>query len=198
MSQVIIFSLIPELKPASKEKRLRRFQVVPIGYIRALLKYLLSIVPKGSIILDMRQRATAVIIRDNKVLLVRDKGHKEFSLPGGGIKHDEPTVSAAAREVKEELGLSVSSVKRVHSLDCTGSLSQHKVCLVEATGEPHIREELDKYIWCNINSPFPVPVYGHVSKIMGRFKHPSAHVHSHAHFKIKYDPSDYLNPRVSH
>jgi 8-oxo-dGTP pyrophosphatase MutT (NUDIX family) len=144
----------------------------------------------------MRERATALVIRDNKVLLVRDKGHKEFSLPGGGIRHDEPTVSAVAREIKEELGLTASSVKRIHALDFTGSLSRHKVCLVEATGEPHIREELDKYIWCDINQPFSVPVYGHVLKIVGSYKHPTEHVHSHVH--IKYDPSDYLNPRISH
>ena len=34
----------------------------------------------------MRKRATAVVIRDGKVLLVRDKGLVAFSLPGGEIE----------------------------------------------------------------------------------------------------------------
>jgi 8-oxo-dGTP pyrophosphatase MutT (NUDIX family) len=131
-----------------------------------LLKYLLIKVCIGSIIPGMRTRATAVIMRDNKVLLVRDKGHKQFSLPGGGIKYDEPTVSAVAREIKEELGLTASSVKRIHALDCKGSLSQHKVCLVEASGEPHIREELDKFIWWDMKTS--LPVYPHVTRILGK------------------------------
>ncbi len=38
----------------------------------------------------MRKRSTAVVIRDGKVLLVRDKGRHHFSLPGGGIKKEEP------------------------------------------------------------------------------------------------------------
>jgi len=115
----------------------------------------------------MRQRGAAVVIRDGKVLLVRDKGRHHFSLPGGGIKKGEPAVSAAARELYEELGLHVVNVKRLRGCDFKGSLSEHKVCLIEANGEPHLRgHELDKFIWWDMEEP--VPVYAHVKNILKR------------------------------
>ena len=115
----------------------------------------------------MRPRATAIVIRDGKVLVVRDKGKNLYSLPGGGIKYGEPTISAAARELFEELGLNAIKVTRMRNLDYSGSLSQHKVCLVEADGEPHFKgHELDKFIWWDMKED--IPVYYHVKNILAR------------------------------
>ena len=117
----------------------------------------------------MRQRGTAVVIRDGKVLLVRDKGEHRFSLPGGAINKNEPTVSAAAREVYEELGLHVTMVKRLRKYDFKGSLSEHKVCLIETSGEPRLRgHELDKFIWWDMKEP--IPVYAHVKNILKKIQ----------------------------
>jgi len=117
----------------------------------------------------MRQRGTAVIFRDGKVLLVRDKGHDKFSLPGGGIHKDEPALSAASRELYEELGLHVTNAKRIRECDFKGSLSEHKVCLIEAVGEPHLKgRELDKFIWWDMKDP--IPVYEHVTYILNKLK----------------------------
>jgi len=117
----------------------------------------------------MRQRGTAIVIRHGKVLLVRDKGRHKFSLHGGGIHKGEPTVSAAARELYEELGLRVTSVKRLKKCDFKGSVSEHKVCLIEANGEPNLSgHELDKYIWWDMKKP--IPVFGHVTVILKKFK----------------------------
>jgi 8-oxo-dGTP pyrophosphatase MutT (NUDIX family) len=117
----------------------------------------------------VRQRGTAVVIRDGKVLLVRDRGKHRFSLPGGAVNKNEPTVSAAAREVYEELGLHINMVKRLRECDFKGSLSEHKVCLVEADGEPHLKgHELDKFIWWDTEEP--IPVYEHVNAILKKIK----------------------------
>ena len=117
----------------------------------------------------MRQRGTAIVIRNGKVLLVRDKGHNKFSLPGGGIHKEEPTVSATARELYEELGLHVTSVKRLRRCDFKGSLNEHKVCLIKANGEPHLRgHELDRFIWWDIKTP--IQVYSHVTNILKKLK----------------------------
>ena len=123
----------------------------------------------------MRIRGTGVLLRDGKVLLVRDKGHHRFSLPGGGIKKGEPTVSAAARELREELGLNASKVTRLRQCDFKGSLSIHKVCLVEAKGEPKTKGyELDKFIWWDMNTT--IPVYAHVTHILRKIKEvPNGH-----------------------
>jgi 8-oxo-dGTP pyrophosphatase MutT (NUDIX family) len=115
----------------------------------------------------MRQRATAVIVREGKLLLVRDRVKERFSLPGGGIKEGEPTISAIARELFEELGLSATLVTRMRIWDCQGSTNEHKVCLVEARGEPCLRGyELDKFIWWDMKES--VPVDDHVKYISGK------------------------------
>jgi len=50
-----------------------------------------------------RLRATAVAInKDEHVLLVHDKGKRSYSLQGGGINSNEPTISAATRDVFED------------------------------------------------------------------------------------------------
>ena len=117
----------------------------------------------------MRKRGTAVVIRHEKVLLVRDKGRHHFSLPGGAIKKGEPTVSAAARELYEELGLHITKVTRLRECDFRGSTSEHKVCLIQASGEPHLRgHELNKFIWWDMKEP--VPVHAHVKGILRKIK----------------------------
>ncbi len=113
----------------------------------------------------MRPRGTAVVIRHDKVLLVRDKGRHKFSLPGGGIKRGEPTVSAAARELYEELGLNAVKATRLRHCDFKGTVSIHKVCLIEADGKPHLKgHELDKFIWWDMKKP--IPIYAHVIQVL--------------------------------
>lgn len=117
----------------------------------------------------MRKRATAVVIRNGKVLLVRDRGRHRFSLPGGAIKRGEPTVSAAARELYEELGLYAVKVTRLRECDFRGAVSEHKVCLIQASGEPHLRgHELNKFIWWDMKEP--IPIYAHVKNILKKIK----------------------------
>jgi len=116
----------------------------------------------------LRQRGTAVVIREGKVLLVRDRGKRRFSLPGGGTKKGEPSVSAAARELREELGLSAVKVERHRECDFKGSASMHRVCLIEANGNPRLRgHELDKYIWWDMKKP--ISTYTHVKVILNKF-----------------------------
>jgi 8-oxo-dGTP pyrophosphatase MutT (NUDIX family) len=119
----------------------------------------------------LRKRGTAVVIRQGRVLLVRDRGKHRFSLPGGAIKRGEPTASAAARELYEELGLHPSKVTRLRHCDFKGAVSEHKVCLIQASGEPHLRgHELDKFIWWDMKQP--VPVYAHVKHIIKKIQPP--------------------------
>jgi 8-oxo-dGTP pyrophosphatase MutT (NUDIX family) len=115
----------------------------------------------------LRARGTAVVLRDGKVLLVRDRGRHRFFLPGGGIKGNEPTASAAGRELYEELGLSPIKITRFRECDLRGSASHHKVCLIEARGEPRlIGHELDRFIWWDMKKP--LPVFPHVKVILSK------------------------------
>jgi len=62
--------------------------------------------------LDVRIGVYAVIIRDNKILLVRQ--WDGYSIIGGGVEKGETLEEAFIREVKEETGLSAQPGKLIH------------------------------------------------------------------------------------
>lgn len=112
-----------------------------------------------------RRRATAVVMRDGKVLLVKERGQGRFSLPGGGVKRNEPVVAAAARELAEELGLEAIKVTRLPGSDFTGPLNQHLVCLVDIDGEPCLRQfRVNGFMWWDMRQS--IPVLPHVLNIL--------------------------------
>jgi hypothetical protein len=119
-----------------------------------------------------KYRATTVIIKDRKLLLVMDKGCKDFSMPGGGYKKGESTIQASIREVtKEELGgLTVISAIRLRQCDFEGQRAIHKVCQLIVEGEPYIKQkdELDKIVWWDMKSE--LPIQGHVKYIINKIK----------------------------
>ena len=59
--------------------------------------------------MNIRHRATAIIMKDGKVLLFHriKPGHDYFVFPGGGIESGESAEEAMKREIKEELDLEV-------------------------------------------------------------------------------------------
>jgi len=114
-----------------------------------------------------RTRGTAIVLRDNKVLLVRDKGKNKYSLPGGGTNKDEPSMASAIRELYEELGMSAKKAERIFRCDFKGSLNKHKVVLVETDDEPRLRgKELDEFIWWDMETE--IFLYDHVKAILGK------------------------------
>ena len=55
-----------------------------------------------------RIRAVAILIKDNKVLLIHRKNEKEyFVFPGGGVENGETVEQAVVRELKEETTINV-------------------------------------------------------------------------------------------
>lgn len=58
------------------------------------------------------ERVRCIITKADKVLLVRHSGGgHEWSLPGGGAHADETHSEAIAREIKEELSLSLRNIE---------------------------------------------------------------------------------------
>lgn len=112
-----------------------------------------------------RIRGTAVVIRENKVLLVKDRGKKKFSLPGGGTNRNEPSLSAAIRELYEELDMSARKAERIFKCDFLGSFNKHKVSLIETDDEPFLKSrELEEFCWWNMKDQ--IPRYAHVDYII--------------------------------
>ncbi len=114
-----------------------------------------------------RARATAVVVRDGKVLLVREAGVPYFSLPGGGIQKAESAAVAAAREIWEELGLAAVEVERVEECDHAGFLNDHHVCLIQTDGNPCLRgHELEAFYWWDMKES--IPLHPHVKAILAK------------------------------
>lgn len=112
-----------------------------------------------------RRRATAIVVnKHGEILLVRDKGKRHFSLPGGGIKHNEPSISAAAREVYEETGFVIHSLKWV--LNYESKHSDHRVYLAEGHGKARTKSEISSFKWWKPSDK--LPVFDSVNKIVSK------------------------------
>ena len=112
------------------------------------------------------RRATALVVKNGKVLLVRHKGDKSYSLPGGRIDGAETSLEAAVREVREETTLRAYSAKRLTQCDFNGSTSRHFVSEV-MVGNGKIKlqsKEIDSYFWWDGNSK--IQANGHVYGII--------------------------------
>ena len=120
-----------------------------------------------------RSRATAIVMRDGKCLVVRDRGRKNYSLPGGGIEHGEPALAAAAREVYEETQLEPKAARLL--FHHRGATQHHHVVLVDAgPGTVRLqRKELDDYRWWDGKSN--LPVHPHVREILARVRQQGLH-----------------------
>ena len=112
----------------------------------------------------IRQRATALVIRDGNLLLLREPVDVEFSLPGGGVEDGEPSLVALHRELREETGLTASRVKYLFDFceffgpQTTGEAwgQVHSVYLVDASGEVSLSYEHVEFEWWDGESDLPM------------------------------------------
>lgn len=68
----------------------------------------------------MRNRSMALIVRDEKILMVQAlrRGNLFWELPGGGIEAGETPEDAALRELQEECGLTGVINRPLNTLHC--------------------------------------------------------------------------------
>ena len=93
-----------------------------------------------------RNRATALVMNEGRLLLVRERGARHWSLPGGGMKKGEDPVMAACRELDEETGLTALSA--IYLFHYESPSQHHHVCRLEAEGKVDLlKEELGDYRW---------------------------------------------------
>ncbi len=59
--------------------------------------------------INFREAVRAIIIKDDKILMVHSR-NKDYKFPGGGIKKDEGYIEALKREVEEETGYACSKI----------------------------------------------------------------------------------------
>ncbi len=63
-------------------------------------------------------RTVAVVMKDNKVLVQREKDGTEYALPGGHVKIGETLEEGLIREMREEMGADILCRRLIWSEEC--------------------------------------------------------------------------------
>ena len=102
-----------------------------------------------------QSRATAVVERNGRVLLIREKGDERFELPGGLIGYGGHTLEVALRELRRQTGLGADRAE--YLFDYEGNIRLHKVVRIQAQGVVKLRKwEISEYKWWDRRESIPL------------------------------------------
>ncbi len=84
-----------------------------------------------------------------KILLIKQYGRPFFILVAGYVNRTESLEHAAIREIKEETGMTVSSIKfnRTRFFEPSNTLMCNFTAFVEDDSELSVNNEVDSYCW---------------------------------------------------
>jgi 8-oxo-dGTP pyrophosphatase MutT (NUDIX family) len=100
----------------------------------------------------------AAIIKNNKILVVKESGWEKYGLPGGTIKPPENDIECLARELKEELGVGFESgsqelIGTFHdkAMNEPNTEIEIKLYLVNIKGKIKRTSEVEEMFWFGKN-----------------------------------------------
>ncbi|MGB4768748.1 MAG: NUDIX domain-containing protein [Candidatus Saccharimonas sp.] len=110
-----------------------------------------------------RNRAVAIVIHHNKLLVMHRKNDKEYyTFPGGGIEAGETNEQATIREIKEEASLDIEVEKLVYELHHdNGDIHYYFLCRYlkgEIAVQPGTNEYADNELGRDIHQPLWLPL----------------------------------------
>lgn len=127
------------------------------------------IVARGAIIAHMANAARAIIIEDNKMLLMhRNKnGKMYFTLVGGKLREDEAPEQAVVREVKEETGLDVTGCRLVYLEEHVEPYNRQYifVCHVAPHGDVAIQDASEEAMLNRVSTNIHEPLWVDASSL---------------------------------
>ncbi len=87
----------------------------------------------------MRKRVAAIIIKDDKILLLRriKNGREYYVFPGGGVEEGEDLENAIIREIEEELSLKIKLEKLLFQINNLGN-DEFYFLVKEFSGKPKL------------------------------------------------------------
>lgn len=97
-------------------------------------------------------RIAGIIIKDNKILLVKGKKYEIFWTPGGKAEEDETNEECLKRELKEELQVDIEEAIYFKEYFGKSFFNPDKnlkqiVYIIKINGEPKPNNEIADYIW---------------------------------------------------
>ncbi len=113
--------------------------------------------------------AGAVVIRDDRLLLLHEPREDRWCLPKGHVDPGESLEAAAAREVREEtglddvrLGVEVAEVSYRFYAPARG-LNVHKTSVyflgTSPAGVPALESTFDRFVWVTLEAALPMVPY---------------------------------------
>lgn len=99
---------------------------------------------------------SVAVLRDNKILIVRraaaDYLGSQYELPGGGVNSGEAIINSAIRELKEETGLTVSTILSVFDYISDRKPRVHQINFLADAEDDDILlnpDEHDEFRWAD-------------------------------------------------
>jgi 8-oxo-dGTP pyrophosphatase MutT (NUDIX family) len=113
----------------------------------------------------LQPRATALVFRDECVLLTKSRDQKKFSLPGAVVKKGESALATAIRSVWELTGLRASSGARCSGLDHEARNNRHIVSEIEVHEASLVTSRKNgNFLWWDRSTP--LDRFNHVDAIL--------------------------------
>lgn len=105
------------------------------------------------------------VIRDGagRLLTVRKRGTARFMLPGGKREPGEEDMTALARELREELGVTLTSATLLGRFEApaaneAGATVRSCAYIVEIEGDIAMQAEIEELLWIDPAAPPNVPI----------------------------------------
>ncbi|MBU2472705.1 NUDIX domain-containing protein [Patescibacteria group bacterium] len=113
----------------------------------------------------MLKRVAGVIIKNNKILLMRRvrDGREYFVFPGGGVEENETIEEAIIREIKEKLSIDAKIDKLLFEIENQGR-QEYYYLIKEFSGQPKLGGEEKQRM--NENNQY-YPTWIELEKIVG-------------------------------
>lgn len=135
-----------------------------------------------------------LVLRDGKLLLGKRSGSHgagQYASPGGHLEHMESFAACAQREVLEETGCSIGSIRLLRVMNLTVYAPRHYVDLTFAadwvSGEPEVREpdKVESWGWYDLEA-LPSPLFATLPTAIAALRDPT---------RLLWDAADPLEAR---
>jgi len=123
-----------------------------------------------------------VIIKDNKLLLLKKSSKDYYETPGGKTEEDESIEDCLVRELQEEVGIRAISFVKFLEADRFSfenkEITNHSFLITKFEGEPRLIEKdiFEKLIWIDIKRANELPLAPNVKKIIKKLNEISVHL----------------------